>query len=261
MVRWPKILGYHAVAEVKDDPNNICVSPERFEAQMLYLKRRNLRGVSMRALLSAMNTGNAEGLVGITFDDGYEHLLQTALPVLERLGFSCTIFVPSSLLGRENSWDTVPQMKLLQVGHVREISKQGVEIGSHGANHIALSGLNPESLEWEASGSRQVLSEILGEEVEGFCYPYASVDGRVIKAVQRADYTYACAALGGVWWEGAYAIPRIFVGEKDNAIRLAVKFWVYSKYVELSRMQFAKMAYSSIHHTPVWRYAARFWYR
>src|SRR5215212_6293651 len=97
LVHWPPILCYHAIAQVTDDPHNICVSPEQFEAQMLYLKRRNLRGVPVRKLLDAMNKGKARGLVGLTFDDAYENFSHNALPVLERLNFSCTVFVCSGM--------------------------------------------------------------------------------------------------------------------------------------------------------------------
>jgi peptidoglycan/xylan/chitin deacetylase (PgdA/CDA1 family) len=60
---------------------------------MLYLKRHNLRGVSMRELSLALNTGEATALVGMTFDDGYEDFLDAAVPTLEKLGFSATVFV------------------------------------------------------------------------------------------------------------------------------------------------------------------------
>jgi hypothetical protein len=34
--RWLRIRMYHAIARVADDPNRICVSPRRFEAQRRY---------------------------------------------------------------------------------------------------------------------------------------------------------------------------------------------------------------------------------
>jgi peptidoglycan/xylan/chitin deacetylase (PgdA/CDA1 family) len=229
---------------------------------MLFLKRHNLRGVSVRDLLSGANAGDARGLIGLTFDDGYEHLLRTALPVLERLGFTCTIFVPSGLLGQDNSWMTEPRMRLLGVDHLRELSKRGIEIASHGAQHIRLPGLSSELLDREVSGSRQVLSEILGEEVRSFCYPFGSMDSRVIQAVQQAGYTYACTALEGVWWESPYAIPRIFIGKKDNLPKLYGKLLAYPKYAALARMPHAKAAYTLVRRMPLWRHTVRrLWYQ
>jgi peptidoglycan/xylan/chitin deacetylase (PgdA/CDA1 family) len=229
---------------------------------MLFLKQRNLQVVSMRELLCAASAGNTRGLIGLTFDDGYEHLLRTALPVLKRLGFSCTIFVPSAMLGQYNSWDNQPRMRILEVGHICELSKRGIEIASHGANHIRLAGLSSQQLDREVSSSRQVLSEILGEEVGGFCYPYGDIDRRAIQAIQRAGYTYACTALEGVWWRSAYAIPRLFMGKKDNVTKLRVKLWVYAKYAGIARISYTKEAYTLMRRMPLWKYiVGRIWYR
>ena len=153
-------------------------------------------------------------------------------------------------------------MRLLGVDHVRELSKRGIEIGSHGAKHVRLPDLSSELLDREVSGSRRVLSEILGEEVKSFCYPYGSMDSRAIQAVQRAGYTYACTALEGVWWKSPYAIPRIFLGKKDNLFNLRVKLWVYPKYAGIARVRHAKAAYTLVRHTPLWKYIIRrLWYR
>jgi peptidoglycan/xylan/chitin deacetylase (PgdA/CDA1 family) len=255
---------YHAVTPVTrsgSDPHDICISPELFETQMLFLKRHNLRGVSLRELLSAARAGETRGLIGLTFDDGYEHFSQTVLPVLERLGFACTIFVPTSLLEQDNSWISEPRMKLLAFDAVRELSKCGVEIASHGAKHIRLPGLSPQRLDREVNSSRQVLSELLDEEVEGFCYPYGSFDSRVIQAVKRAGYTYACTALEGVWQDSAYAIPRIFVGKKDTLLKFRAKLWIYPKYVYVARIRRMQALYALLRRTPLWKpFVRRLWY-
>ena len=78
----PRVLMYHSISRPEDENDALCTSPERFEAQMLHLERHNLRGVSMKELRRAMNAGGARGLVGLTFDDGYEDFLSSALPTL-----------------------------------------------------------------------------------------------------------------------------------------------------------------------------------
>lgn len=234
MTRWPPVLMYHAIARVSDDPSNICVSPERFEAQMLHLKRRGLRGASMNELVQAVRRGGVRGLVGLTFDDGYENFLHTALPVLERFGFSATVFVVTGMLGEENSWDSTPRMRLLEEDSVREVSERGMEVGSHGMSHVRLCGLELEPLKQEVSGSRRILREVLGEAIEGFCYPYGSLDGRVVQAVRQAGYAYACAYKTQIA-RCAYDIPRIYVGERDGDLRLELKLRWYRQYARITR--------------------------
>jgi peptidoglycan/xylan/chitin deacetylase (PgdA/CDA1 family) len=235
--RPASILMYHAVAQLDHDPNMLCVSPQLFDAQMRYLKRRNMRGVSIRELLRAASSGTTRGLIGLTFDDGYENFLQTAVPVLERYGFSATVFVVTDLLGQENDWVHLyerPRMKLLGAEGAREVLRRGMEVGSHSASHPRLSGLEPGWLEKEVSGSRQALSEVLSEAVEGFCYPYGDVDSAAVEAVRRSGYAYACA------WktrpEGKdYDLPRIPMSEKDGLFRLKTKLRIYSQYAKITR--------------------------
>ena len=225
----PRVLMYHSISRPEGENDALCTSPERFEAQMLHLKRHDLRGVSMRELCRAMTSGNARGLVGLTFDDGYEDFLSTALPTLETLGFSATLFVVAGMLGEENTWEhrggPVARLRLLEADGVREVSERGMEVGSHSVTHPRLSGLDRETLIYEVGDSRQMLSEILNAPVEGFCYPYGNVDGPAVQAARRAGYVYAVATKKQVEG-GLYDWPRTYVGEKDSLLRLGVKLKV-----------------------------------
>jgi peptidoglycan/xylan/chitin deacetylase (PgdA/CDA1 family) len=228
------ILAYHAIVRLGDDPNGVACSPERFRAQMLYLKRRNLRGVSMRELRQATKAGNSSRrLVGLTFDDGYKDFLHTALPVLEELGFSATVFVVAGMLGEENVWEHVhgsrPRLKLLTADELREASERGIEVGSHGMTHRKLPELDLVTLNKELSDSRRLLGEIVKEVVEGFAYPYGSSSEAAIAAVSRVGYAYACGWNSQDEWH-QYDLPRIPVSEKDNLLRFAAKLRIYWPY-------------------------------
>jgi peptidoglycan/xylan/chitin deacetylase (PgdA/CDA1 family) len=237
--RLPGILMYHAIARVADDPNRICVSPGRFEAQMRHLKRRGLQGVSVREMLRASGTKHARKLVGITFDDGYENFLYDAVPILTRYGFSATVFAVGGALGAENTWDERPRMRLLGAEGIREAAKRGMEVASHGMSHIRLAGLPAARLEEEVTESRRVLSEMLGETVEGFCYPYGSLDGAAARGVRRAGYSYACACWTRVEC-GIYDLPRAPVWEMDGPSMLAAKLKTFPLYFELASLPMQK---------------------
>jgi peptidoglycan/xylan/chitin deacetylase (PgdA/CDA1 family) len=183
----------------------------------------------MRELYLAMKAGDARRLVGLTFDDGYEDFLHTALPILERTGFSATVFVVAGMLGKENTWQhrggPRPRLRLLGVSGVREVSERGMEIGSHTLTHPRLSGLNRRDLVREVSDSRQILSEIVGTPIDGFCYPYGNLDETAVQGVRETGYTYACATKKRVE-NTVYDWPRIYVGDKDSPPRLATKLIV-----------------------------------
>jgi peptidoglycan/xylan/chitin deacetylase (PgdA/CDA1 family) len=219
----PLILMYHGVADVDEDPNLLCVSPSRFAEQMAWLARRGLRGVGIGTLVEAMRAGRQRGLVGITFDDGYCSVLESALPVLRRHGFGATAYIISDRVGTTNDWDEGPAWPLMTAGQVRELAAAGIEIGSHAATHMRLAGASPAQLATEVSGSRASLAALLGTEVRGFAYPYGSMDAAARRAVREAGYEHACAVEASLPEMGLMALPRIYVGQQDDTIRMAAK--------------------------------------
>ncbi|MER6693147.1 polysaccharide deacetylase family protein [Streptomyces minutiscleroticus] len=215
---------YHSVGDCSDDPYRVTVSPGRLDRQLDRLRRSGLRGVSVADLLAARARGDASGLVGLTFDDGYADFLAEALPVLRRHGFGATVFVLPGRLGGDNAWDPLgPRKPLLDADGVRRAAAcDGVEVASHGLTHLDLTVADDATLGAEVGGSRVLLSGLTGREVTGFCYPYGAVDRRVARAVRAAGYAYACAVDPGPL-SGAFALPRVHIGEKDTAWRLLAK--------------------------------------
>ncbi|AVV47484.1 polysaccharide deacetylase [Streptomyces sp. P3] len=215
---------YHSVSVCSDDPYRITVTPQRLEKQLTWLRRRGLRGVSVAELLAARARGEGRDLVGLTFDDGYADFLTAALPVLRRQGCNATLFVLPGRLGGDNAWDPLgPRKPLLTADDIRRAAGAGVEIGSHGLTHVDLTRADDRTLKAETVESRAALVELLGTEVDGFCYPYGTVDRRAVDAVGEAGYSYACAIDPGPL-NGLHALPRVHVGQDDHTVRLFLKY-------------------------------------
>ncbi|WP_333737912.1 polysaccharide deacetylase family protein [Streptomyces sp. IBSBF 2806] len=220
----PWVAMYHSVGDCSEDPYRVTVTPERLEKQLRWLRRRGLRGVSMAELLAARARGEGRDLVGLTFDDGYADFLTAALPVLRRNGCTATLFVLPGRLGGENVWDPLgPRKLLLTADGIRRAADEGVEIGSHGLTHVDLTAADDVALKAETAESRAVLAELLGAEPDGFCYPYGTIDRRAVDAVREAGYGYACAIDPGAL-NGLHALPRLHVGQNDDALRLYLKY-------------------------------------
>jgi peptidoglycan/xylan/chitin deacetylase (PgdA/CDA1 family) len=219
----PVVLMYHSVASADQDPYLVTVSPARFEQQMRWLRRRGLRGTSVRELREARAAGAGQGLVALTFDDGYADFAEQVLPVLRAYDFSATVFVIAGLLGGENAWDVEgPRKALMTAGQVRQMAEAGIEIGSHGLRHVRLPAAADAALSQEIEASRSILRDVSGQDVPGFCYPYGDVDGRVVSGVRAAGYDYGCA----IWpseHTGEHALPRTYIGDADSPPRLWAK--------------------------------------
>jgi peptidoglycan/xylan/chitin deacetylase (PgdA/CDA1 family) len=214
---------YHSVTPYEIDPYLVTVSPLRFEQQLRWLRRRGLKGVCMRDLLAARRAGSAARMVGLTFDDGYADFASYAVPILERCGFSATVFPIAARLGGDNEWDPDgPRKPLMTAQQVRQVADLGIEVGSHGLRHVSLVSLSDAELASELADSRAALQDISGQDVAGFCYPYGHIDDRVVAAVRSAGYGYGCA----IWRSaitGPHALPRTFVGDNDSSPRLWAK--------------------------------------
>jgi len=219
----PLVFMYHSVAPYDEDPCEVTITPERFEQHMRWLRGRRLRGVSMAELLDARAEGRGHGLVGLTFDDGYEDFVTYAMPILQQFGFTATVFVLAGRLGGEDEWNSPsPAKALLTADQVRQVAEAGMEIGSHGLVHLKLPETDDGQLNAETVGSRAILEELVGQPVRGFCYPWGRLDGRVVKATQAAGYDYACA-IGPTVGFGRLGIPRTYVHDRDNFWRLDAK--------------------------------------
>jgi peptidoglycan/xylan/chitin deacetylase (PgdA/CDA1 family) len=227
----PLILMYHGVADVAEDPNKLCVTPSRFAEQMAWLERHGLRGVGVGTLVDAMRAGRHGGMVGITFDDGYVNVLEAALPELQRRGFGATAYIISGRLGGTNDWDEGPAWPLMSADQVGKLAAGGIEIGSHSATHVRLAGTSAEQLAAEVGASRSALAAVTGAEIRGFAYPCGSMDAEARRAVRDAGYDHACAVETRVADIGLMALPRIYVGQQDGAVRMAAKRHIYRNYI------------------------------
>ena len=229
----PVILMYHSIVPYEVDPSRTTVHPQRFEQHMRWLHQRGRRGTSVRELLEARQNGAADGLVGITFDDGYSDFIDNALPVLQRYGFNATVFMLGGRLGGDNSWiPDDPRKDLLTAEQIKQLAASGIEIGSHGLLHPSLPSVDEATLADELQNSRRVLQDVSGQEVPGFAYPFGHLDARAFRGVQDAGYDYACS----VWpteFSGPYALTRINVLDKYSYGHLwykGIRHWLRWEY-------------------------------
>src|SRR5262249_52828269 len=91
------------------------------------------------------------------------------------------------------SWDG-----MMSWDELRELHVEGHEVGSHSRTHAILPLVSDAQLGDEVAGSRVVLRERLGFEIESFCYPNGDCDERVAAAVERAGYRHAVTTRYGI---------------------------------------------------------------
>ena len=83
---------------------------------------------------------------------------------------------------------------------LRDLTRRGMTVGSHGVSHRRLAGLSAGELRRELEDSRRTLERRLEREVRFLAYPYgrpADVDRTVVRAAGRAGYEIGCTASPG----------------------------------------------------------------
>jgi len=184
------ILMYHYLSAPPPGANiyrrDLSVSPEQFDAQLRYLKQHGYHTVSLRDLLYALNRGwdLPDKPIILTFDDGYADNYTNAFPILRKYGFTATFFVLTRFVDEEHPG----YLTWLQI---REMSRAGMEFGSHSKDHPDLRRRNRDFLIWQILGSKQSIEDHTRRPLFAFSYPSGHYDVRVEKVLAEAGYLVA----------------------------------------------------------------------
>jgi len=109
------VLIYHRVIDLENDPQQLAVSVENFEKQIVFLKR-NFNILPLAEVVSNLKQGTVVNKsITITFDDGYYDNRHFALPVLESLNIPATFFISTNYIDKADEfwWDKLESLILL----------------------------------------------------------------------------------------------------------------------------------------------------
>lgn len=163
-------------------------------------------------------------IISLTFDDGWEHNVLTALPIMEKYGFDSTQFYASMYL--EQSPQT-GQVGTAGPPSVMAFYEAGHEIGSHSVTHPDLTTLTPEQMEHEAAHSKQYLESIVGVgNIRNFASPFGATNPAVLTTL-RTHYESHRSTMAGFNTIGNFNPYNIRVQNMLNTTTLEeVQSWV-----------------------------------
>ena len=157
------VLTYHSIL---DDAKNkdITVSIKNFKNQIFYLNE-NYKIVSIDKIIEIVNKINLidKNYAAITFDDGYKDNYIYVYPFLKENKLPATIFIITDFIGQNDEW--------LDRKEIYEMSKGGINFGSHTASHAILSKIDLKLAYREIFISKEKLERILNKKINHFAYP------------------------------------------------------------------------------------------
>jgi glycosyltransferase involved in cell wall biosynthesis/peptidoglycan/xylan/chitin deacetylase (PgdA/CDA1 family) len=189
--RLPVLLYHHVGPDRPGAMRGLTVSAERFERHIRRLAESGYHGICPADWLRWRREGKGlpEKPVLITFDDGYEDLVEHAFPVLRRYGFGAAVYIVTRQLGRTNAWDEARgwgTLRLMTAEQVQHWATQGIEFGAHSRTHADLTSLNAPELQEEVNGSAADMEQLLGVRPVSFAYPYGLHNQKVDDCVRGA---------------------------------------------------------------------------
>lgn len=186
------ILEYHMVQEVTpDDGPEYNVPPDEFRAQLEYLRAEGYTTITLRDFLRAkkgLQELPAKPII-LTFDDGYTSNYTELLPILKEYNVKATIFMVTNKIGEKNfmTWE-----------QLKDIQKQGVEIGSHTANHIPLTEMSLDKAREEVQLSKLLMEWNGMETIYTLSYPNGRYNDDLLKILKEEEYLAAVTGDAGL---------------------------------------------------------------
>lgn len=120
-------------------------------------------------------------LFTLSWDDG--HPLDVRLSeLLRKHGFPATFYIP--LTNSEG-------LPVLSANQIRELYKNGFEVGGHTLDHRYLPSLDDATARYQLVQGKAKLEHVLGESVPGFCYPGGRYEQKHKDMVRAAGFLYA----------------------------------------------------------------------
>ncbi len=188
------IITFHAI---DDSSSVIAYAPTTFRKAMASLYETGHRALPLLEALECLNRGLPfpERSFTITFDDGYESVYSQAFPILERYGWSATVFLTVGAHGHRTRSERLPSLsgrEMLSWGEAREMQRAAITFGAHTLTHPDLTRLPSAQVEAEVRDSKSVIEDALGTPVATFAYPFGRYDRRC-REIVRGHFACACS--------------------------------------------------------------------
>lgn len=178
----------------------------------------------------------------ITFDDGYEDILQIK-GFLKSKRIKPLLFLLADPKNA-NRAELATEKKLLSKSQVLQLINMGWEIGSHGQTHVNFGNMDNSSVRIEIADSKKDLHQKFSISVKYFAYPKGRYNKQIIKQVKASKYELAFSMDDGFIDQqtNKFTIPRVGINQSHSLTEFkslfspsVVQFRRFCKFINLER--------------------------
>lgn len=184
--RGSKILYYH---DVFSTINHKALDADIQMGTPLSVFKEHIRIIRENEYEIVPKITKPEGQVAIMFDDGFNGIWECR-EFFYTNNITPTIFLPVEFIGNSSKG-------ILSKEQIIELQSHGFIFESHGWSHRPLTDVPAEELEKELKESRNFLSDLLGKQISGICFPLGYFSENLIKKAKNAGYTELYSSIPG----------------------------------------------------------------
>ena len=189
------ILAYHAFCASGEPASRYIIPGRRFRRQLGWLRLRGYNVIGLGEYVECLASFRLPPpkTVVITMDDGYLDNVTVAGPILDRLGFTATVFVVSARAeqDRDRSDPALLDRRVIDPDSIAGLLDGPFEVGAHTRTHPDLTSLSTAAAQAEIEGSKHDLERAAGTTVQAFAYPFGATNPEVRRLVAQAGFLAA----------------------------------------------------------------------
>lgn len=182
------VLMYHALyanddelMAIAEEDRPYAVSTDRFVQQLSLIQTGGYTVLDARDPASWLRQSDKPAVL-LTFDDAHRSNYVHALPMLKQYGMSALFFVTTGWTNKRDdycNWD-----------ELREMSDQGMGIGTHGETHRFLSDLETDELTRELVSPLESITTHIKGALPAIAFPGGRYNAQVQACVLASGYRY-----------------------------------------------------------------------
>lgn len=225
----------HHIGEPKGKGlENWNISTSKFDLLLNLIEEKQLIVTTFDEISKNPHQNLSKSVI-LTFDDCPVSLFDYVIPELIKRNMKAVFSIPTAQIGGFNQWDVEEQdfakINLMSAEQLQYLSGQGMEIASHGHQHLRGKQISEIQFLQEIKDSKKQLENLLNKAVSTFTYPYGEVPKKYKILLKKAGYQYGLSIYQAS--QNNLALRRIGVHQTDTPKSISFKL---SKNYQLMRI-------------------------